>query len=153
MPRPGLGQLQGSQTWVVNLRTVARRPPSAHSRWKLHDDHCPPAALRAATPTHAALQPLYSASASANVLWELALLQWHYHPHVAQKAKSVAQRSGAGARPRVRGCGWWLHSQCRVLVAATVARGRDDPFLRCQDMMHLHSDRSSPPADGASNIS
>lgn len=142
-----------SQIWVVNLRTVARRPHSGHSRWKSHNDHCAPASLRAATPTHAALQPLYSASASASVLWELALLQWHYHPHVAQKAKSVAQRSGAGARLHVPGCGWWLHSQCRVLVAATVARGRDDSVLQCHYMMHLHCDRSSPPVDGASNIS
>lgn len=51
----------------------------------------------AVAPTHAQLQPLFAASASAGVLWELALLQHHYHPHVAAKAKAVAQRSSAGA--------------------------------------------------------
>ena len=53
--------------------------------------------MRAAVTTHAALQPLYAASASAGVLWELAALQRHYHPHVAAHAKSVAARSGAGS--------------------------------------------------------
>lgn len=55
-----------------------------------------PPVLPAATPTHAELQPLFAASASAGVLWELALLQQHSHPDVAAKAKAVAQRSSAG---------------------------------------------------------
>lgn len=60
--------------------------------------HTSPANIcRAVMPTHAPLQPLFAASASAGVLWELALLQRHYHPAVAAKAKAVAQRSSAGA--------------------------------------------------------
>ena len=52
--------------------------------------------LPTATPTHAELQPLFAASASAGVLWELVLLQQNYHPDVAAKAKAVVQRSSAG---------------------------------------------------------
>lgn len=91
----GLTALAVDSGMALGLLAVTARVFHRHTKLYAILEHEP--GTPAAVTTHSGLQLLFTASASASVAWELALLAHHYHPIVAQRAESIALRTSSGA--------------------------------------------------------